>query len=176
MKYTGLGKQIYHTICFMGRLTLCLIIIKHCGLMTARGDIAHAQHWFRKWPVAWEHQPINRTIADLSLNAICSIPQELVTNLFCRLCDGDYLHNYNISRILVGHKIVDHSDIVGAAPALLQLHLHSRLNTWLASLDWAKTTSRRDEKHLSFVIWYAIYDRFDSVLYNYYHIPCGSIS
>ena len=33
---------------------------------------------------------------------------------------------------LIGNKIVDHSDVVGASPdALLQLHLHSRLNTWL---------------------------------------------
>ena len=33
---------------------------------------------------------------------------------------------------LVGNKIVDHSNIVGASPASdAQLHLHSRLNTWL---------------------------------------------
>ena len=38
--------------------------------------------------------------------------------------------------------------------ALLQLHLHSRLNTChLASMDLAKATARRDEKHLSFGIW-----------------------
>ena len=42
----------------------------------------------------------------------------------------------NIRCTLVGNKIVDHSDVVGAAPkqrlsALLQLHLHSQLNTWL---------------------------------------------
>ena len=169
MKYTGLGKQIYHTICFMGRLTLCLMIInslwpndgawRHsswasyqmreiagCACAGNAGNVfpcrrfqrkplvsdpgmhhgtcvthvpwcmsgsltcgdrenvpgipgacapailriwqeAHAQHWFREWPVAWEHQPRTRTNADLSLNAIS---QELVTNLFCRLCDADY--------------------------------------------------------------------------------------
>ena len=38
----------------------------------------------------------------------------------------------NISHTLVSNKIVDHSDVVGASlSALLQLHLHSRLNTWL---------------------------------------------
>ena len=34
----------------------------------------------------------------------------------------------NISRTLVGNKVVDHSDVVSA---MLQLHLHSRPNTWL---------------------------------------------
>ena len=40
----------------------------------------------------------------------------------------------NIRRTLVSNKIVDQSDVVGASLlALLQIHLHSRLNTWL---DW----------------------------------------
>ena len=38
-----------------------------------------------------------------------------------------YRQTSHISRTLVGDKIMDHSDAVGA---LLQLHLHSRLNTW----------------------------------------------
>ena len=42
-----------------------------------------------------------------------------------------YRQTSNISRTLVGNKLADHSDVVGAAPALLQLHLHSRL----ASMD-----------------------------------------
>ena len=37
-----------------------------------------------------------------------------------------YSQTSNISNTLVGYKIVDHSDV-----ALLQLHFHSRLNTWL---------------------------------------------
>ena len=44
----------------------------------------------------------------------------------------------SISRTLVGNKIVDHPDVVGAA--LLQLHLHSRLNTWY---QWI--SQRQDE-------------------------------
>ena len=36
----------------------------------------------------------------------------------------------NISRTLVGNKIVDHSDVVGASPfGAAQRHLHFRLNT-----------------------------------------------
>ena len=38
---------------------------------------------------------------------------------------------YNISRTLVSNGIVDHSDVVGAAP--VKLHLHSRLKTWLVN-------------------------------------------
>ena len=40
----------------------------------------------------------------------------------------EYRKVSNISRTLVGNKIVDHSDVVGASPALLQLHLYSQLN------------------------------------------------
>ena len=40
-----------------------------------------------------------------------------------------YCQTSNIRCTLVGNKIVDHSDVAGAA--LLQLHLHSWLNTWL---------------------------------------------
>ena len=45
----------------------------------------------------------------------------------------EYRKTSNIRRTLGGNEIVDHSDVVGASPvgaaeALLQLHLHSRLN------------------------------------------------
>ena len=43
----------------------------------------------------------------------------------------------------MGNKIVDHSDVVGASPTT-----SSFLSQNLASLDWAKTTARRGEKHL----------------------------
>ena len=41
---------------------------------------------------------------------------------------GTYRKTSNISRTLVGNKIVDNSDVV---EQLLQLHLHYQLNTWL---------------------------------------------
>ena len=38
----------------------------------------------------------------------------------CRICGAELLQNYrktsNISRIFVGNKIVDNSDVVGASP------------------------------------------------------------
>ena len=51
---------------------------------------------------------------------------------FTQHITGIYRQISNISCTLVGNKIVDHSDVVGASTVvLLQLHLHSRLNTWL---------------------------------------------
>ena len=48
------------------------------------------------------------------------------------LRDCGYRKTSNIRRILVGNKIVDHSDVVGAAS--VQLHLHSRFNIWLQGI------------------------------------------
>ena len=42
---------------------------------------------------------------------------------------ADYYQTCNIRCTLVGNKLVDHSNVFGAS--LLQLHLHSRLITWL---------------------------------------------
>ena len=61
----------------------------------------------------------------------------------------EYVHTYcktsNISRTLADNKIVDNSDVVGAAAALLQLHLHSQ------------TTAQGYKKHLNFGIWCDLY-------------------
>ena len=71
-----------------------------------------------------------------------------------------YHQTCNISCISVDKKIVDHSDVVWAAP--VQLHLHSRLYT---GIQWIgqRTTSRRDEKHLRVGIWCDLYQRFDGI-------------
>ena len=71
-----------------------------------------------------------------------------------------YRQNSNIRCTLVGTEIVDHSDVV--VSALLQLHLHARLNTWVQWIG-PKTTARWDETHLSFGIG-APYIRDMSVL------------
>ena len=65
----------------------------------------------------------------------------------------NYRKTSNIRLTLVGNKIVDHSDVVGASPVGVA-PTTSSLPTWyLASMDWAKTTGRQDETHLKFVIW-----------------------
>ena len=59
----------------------------------------------------------------------------------------------NISRTLVGNKIVDYSDVVGASPVGAAPTTSSFSTQHLASMGWAKTTARRYEIHLSFRIW-----------------------
>ena len=49
-----------------------------------------------------------------------------------------YRKTSNIIHTLVGNKIVDNSYVVGA----FQLHLHSRLNTWL---QWTEQKQLQDE-------------------------------
>ena len=54
-----------------------------------------------------------------------------------------YRQTSDLSRTLVGNELVDQSDVVEhRLSALLQRHLHSRLNTWL---QWIGRTARRDE-------------------------------
>ena len=66
-----------------------------------------------------------------------------------------YRQTFNISCTSVGNTIVDHSDVSGAAPTT-----SSFLTEHLDSIDWAKTTARRDENHLSLVILCVSYERF----------------
>ena len=63
----------------------------------------------------------------------------------------------NIRRTLAGNKIVDHSDVVGASPVGAAPTTSSFSTEHLASMDGAKTTARRDEKHFSLVIGCALY-------------------
>ena len=84
----------------------------------------------------------------------------------------------NISRTLVGNNIVDHSDIVGASP-VGAAPTTSSFSTWhLASMDWVKTTARRDEKQLFFGIGCVPYIRDLTVVMlcqiNWAHKPLTS--
>ena len=54
----------------------------------------------------------------------------------------------DISRTLLGNKLVDHSDVVGTSP-VLTLHL--------APMDWTKPIARRGEKHLCLGIGCVLY-------------------
>ena len=58
-----------------------------------------------------------------------------------------------MSLTLVGNKIDDHVDVVGALPAGAAPITSSFLIQHLASMDLEKTSARWDEKHLSFKIW-----------------------
>ena len=56
------------------------------------------------------------------------------------MIDYKYCQTSNI-RPTLGNKIVDHSDVVGAAPTISSLSTQH-----LASMDWAKTTGGRLNK------------------------------
>ena len=71
------------------------------------------------------------------------------------------MYNYRqvsyIRRTLLANKIVDHSDVVAASPVGAAPTTSSFTTKHLASLDWAKTTARRDKKQLSLGIWCVLY-------------------
>ena len=68
-----------------------------------------------------------------------------------------YRQTSNIGSILVGYKIVGHSDVAGELPVGTAPTTSSFSTQHLASVDWIKTTARQDEKHLSFGIWCDLY-------------------
>ena len=70
---------------------------------------------------------------------------------------GDYREICDIKCILVGDKIVDQSDVVGASPVDAAPTTASFSTEHQASIDWAKTISRWDDKHFSFGIWCSLY-------------------
>ena len=71
--------------------------------------------------------------------------------------DLHYRKTSNISRTLVGNKIVDNSDVVGASPVGAAPTTSELSTEHLASTGWAKTTARGYKKHLSFGIWCGFY-------------------
>ena len=79
-----------------------------------------------------------------------------VCHFFVRTVSG-YHKTCNISHTLVGNKIVDHSHVVGASPVGAAPTTSSFSTQKLASMDWAKATVRRDEKHLTFGIGCDLY-------------------
>ena len=76
-------------------------------------------------------------------------------NLACYI----YRQVSNIRCTSVGNQIVDHSDVVGAAPTGDAPTTSEWSTSQLASTDWVRTTTRWDEKHLSFEIWCVLYYR-----------------
>ena len=67
----------------------------------------------------------------------------------------------NIWRTLSHIEIVYHSDVVGTSPDGAAPTTSSFSTEYLVSINCAKTTARRDERHLSVVIWCISYKRFD---------------
>ena len=76
----------------------------------------------------------------------------------------------NISCTSIGNKIVHHSDVVGASPVGTSPTTSSFSTEHLASMDWAKAITRRDENHLNFGTLCALYWRFYSIFNTNYWI------
>ena len=68
-----------------------------------------------------------------------------------------------IWRTLVGNKIVDHSDVVGASPIGAAPTTSSFSTLHLSSRDSAKTATRQFENLLSVEIWCVLYERLDGI-------------
>ena len=80
----------------------------------------------------------------------------VITTTVC----GIYTLISYISHTLVGNKIIDYLDVVGASP-VGAAPTSSSFPTCMASMDWAKTMARRDEKHLAFGICCVLYQGFN---------------
>ena len=63
---------------------------------------------------------------------------------------------FNTSRILVRNKIIDHSEKVGAEPMLLQLHLHSRLNTWFQGIGQRRLQDETRKNKFWDLVWFIL--------------------
>ena len=86
---------------------------------------------------------------ETSRNGICSRGLALSNQI--------YRKTSNISRTLVGNKIVDNSDVVGASPVGAAPTTSSFSTEHLVPMDWVKTTARGYKKRLSFGIWWDLY-------------------
>ena len=67
--------------------------------------------------------------------------------------DKTYHQTSNISHILVGNKIVDHSDVVGASPVFATPATSSFSTEHLASMVWAKNTAKQGKNHVWDLLW-----------------------
>ena len=63
-----------------------------------------------------------------------------------------YPQTSDISLTFVGYTIVDHSNVVGASPVRVAPTTSWFSTKHLASMVWAKTTVRREDRHMSFGI------------------------
>ena len=73
---------------------------------------------------------------------------------------ADYSQTSCISRSLIDNEIVDHSDVVEASPVGAAPTTASFSTKHRASMDWAETTARRDEKYHDDVIKWKHFPRY----------------
>ena len=101
---------------------------------------------------AWQHDIYLRHVLSIVTFYGLSISQDItLTEIWFKWLEM-YRQTSDISHTLVGHKLVDHSDVVGATPVTAAPNTSSFATQHLASMDWAKTTARRDKNHFS--LWF----------------------
>ena len=142
--------------CMCQHLTFYLIA---CHVITS-----HMKFMRISWSFRWEFSWIRSII--LHVNSIWT-PLACLTHRLWRFrkCTAKLRHLYflnhrktsNIRRTLVGNKIVDHSDVVGASPVGAAPTTSSFSTLHLASRDSAKTAARHYENLLSVGIWCVLY-------------------
>ena len=86
------------------------------------------------------------------------------------------LQTSNMRRIFVGHKTVDHSEVVGASPVDVAPTISSFSTKQLASMDWGETTARRDALKCRYSMWLILkvwwYLEYGDTLPYYQYIDC----
>ena len=102
-----------------------------------------------------EHRHVVYLISRFRQRLLVSIEQMSCTKT--NLCHFNYRKTSNIRRTLLGNKIVDHSDVVGASPVGAAPTTSSFLTSHLASRDSAKTAARQYENLMSVGIWCVLY-------------------
>ena len=128
---------------------LCMFIQQ---LGWSNGLIKALYHWpfVRKPPVI--------SVFPLKKVQKCSKCFHIITSSWFNNCQIS-----NMRRTLPGNKLVNHSDVVGARlSALLQLHLHSRLNTWLQLIGQRQL---QQETRIIFKSWDLVHLISESLLY-----------
>ena len=132
--HTGITKPQWVNSSFTGLLTLQMTLQRVSSLLLMPGLLVSPTH----------QQPCFRIFGSQHQGS-------------CAVSELTYFQTSHIRCTLVSNKIVDPLEVVGASPIGTAPTTSSFSTEHLASMDWAKTTARRDENPLSFVIWCTLY-------------------
>ena len=145
----------------------------HYGVMVMLRRVANARYYSCCWgryDYIWAMilLPPSKYCPCIIRLTLLVIPQKMTDGIDGNdVCVGAYVRTClpkplyrktsNISCTLVGNKIVDHSDVVGASPVGAAPTTSSFSIRHLASRDWAKKAARQYENIFSVEIWCVLY-------------------
>ena len=132
-----------------------LISNKYCLNFSRKIQKTHL--WSKKPVLFFSHHYKNEDRAQRFMTKTCNLISFKNWIIFVNRKSITEKMNYhqtsNISDTLVGNTIVHHTDVVGALPVGAAPTTSSFSTKHQASIDWAKTTVRRDQKRPSLGIW-----------------------